>query len=386
MERQKTILCLTCVTLGRPFMIYAKQMGARVIVLTADSCKDDKWPKEIDRLVTIKNILDPKAIREAVDKLIYQDEEIIDLVVALADQDVENGAMLRDHLRLPGMKESEARFFRDKLAMRMKAQEAGIPVPPFTHAIHRGKVFGYMQEVEPPYMLKVRDGVAAVGVSKITRREDMWPALDKLGGKVSNYLVEKYTAGDVYHVDSIVVDGKVQFAVANRYGVPIFDLQKGGSYVSMMLDRKSKMYKRLIELNEKLIPALGKMTGITHAEYIHGKDDDTIYFLEAAARVGASKIPDVIYSATGVCLWHEWVKMELDPKSYKAPKPSKNEYAGAIFTVSKHHHSDLSKFNAPEVVWTSKKPGLAGLMVHSPKATRVEELLTEYDPAFAQFR
>lgn len=385
MERKKTILCLACVKVGRPFMIYAKQLGARVILLTADSCRDEDWPAELDRIVTIKNILDPKAIREAVDKLIYQDEEIIDRVVALADQDVENAAMLRDHLRLPGMKESEARYFRDKLAMRMRAKEAGIPVPPFTHAIHRGQVFGFMQEVAPPYMLKVRDGVAAVGVSKISSREEMWPALDKLGAKVSHYLVEKYTPGDVYHVDSIVHDGKVVFAVANRYGVPIFDIQKGGNYVSMMLDRKSKMYKRLIELNEKLLPALGMTDGVTHVEYIHGRDDDEIYFLEAAARVGASKIPDVIYQATGICLWHEWAKLELN-SSYALPKATKKDYAGVIFTVSKYHHSDLSPFTAPEIVWKSKKPGLAGLMVHSDKATRVEELLTEYDPAFARFR
>ncbi len=385
MERQKTVLCLACVKVGRPFMIYAKQLGARVILLTADNCRDEEWPKEIDRIVTVKNILDPKAVREAVDKLIIQDEEIIDRVVALADQDVENAAMLRDHLRLPGLKESEARYFRDKLAMRMKAKEAGIPVPAFTHAIHRGRVFGFMQEVEPPYMLKVRDGVAAVGVSKIETRDAMWPALDKLGAKASNYLVEKYTAGDVYHVDSIVVNGKVVFAVANRYGVPIFNLQKGGSYISMMLDRKSKMYKRLLELNEKLLPALGMQDGVTHVEYIHGKDDDTIYFLEAAARVGASKIPDVIYQATGICLWHEWAKIELGEK-YTLPKATKKDYAGAIFTVSKFHHSDLSAFTAPEVVWRSNKPGLAGLMVHADSAKRVEELLTEYDPAFAKFR
>ncbi len=385
MERQKTILCLACVKVGRPFMIYAKQMGARVILLTADSCRDEEWPKEVDRIVTIKNILDPKAIREAVDKLITQDEEIIDRVVALADQDVENGAMLRDHLRLPGMKESEARYFRDKLAMRMRAKEGGIPVPPFTHAIHRGQVFGFMQEVAPPYMLKVRDGVAAIGVSKVETREAMWPALDKLGAKVSHYLVEKYTAGDVYHVDSIVSDGKVVFAVPNRYGVPIFDIQKGGSYISMMLDRKSKMHKRLLELNEKLLPVLGIQNGVTHVEYIHGKDDDVIYFLEAAARVGASKIPDVINQATGICLWHEWAKLELGGK-YTLPKATKKDYAGVIFTVSKHHDSDLTPFDAPEVVWKSKKPGLAGLMVHSSQPKRVEELLAQYDPAFAKFR
>src|SRR4029077_12585173 len=57
----------------------------------------------------------------------------IERIVALDDFDVEVAAALREHLRVPGMGESTVRYFRDKLSMRMKAQEAGIPVPEFVH-------------------------------------------------------------------------------------------------------------------------------------------------------------------------------------------------------------------------------------------------------------
>jgi nitrous oxide reductase accessory protein NosL len=49
----------------------------------------------------------------------------------LDDFDVEKAATLREHLRIGGMGETTARYFRDKLAMRMKAREAGINVPDF---------------------------------------------------------------------------------------------------------------------------------------------------------------------------------------------------------------------------------------------------------------
>ena len=41
----------------------------------------------------------------------------LDRIVALDDFDVETAALLREHLRIPGMGETTARYFRDKLAM-----------------------------------------------------------------------------------------------------------------------------------------------------------------------------------------------------------------------------------------------------------------------------
>ena len=45
----------------------------------------------------------------------------IDSIVALDEFDAEIAAFLREHFRLPGMGESTVRYFRDKLAMRVKA-------------------------------------------------------------------------------------------------------------------------------------------------------------------------------------------------------------------------------------------------------------------------
>ncbi len=55
----------------------------------------------------------------------------IDRVVALDDFDVEKAAILREHFRIPGMGQTTARYFRDKLAMRVQARDAGIKVPAF---------------------------------------------------------------------------------------------------------------------------------------------------------------------------------------------------------------------------------------------------------------
>ena len=63
-------------------------------------------------------------------------KENIDRIVALDDFDVETAATLREHLRVPGMGDTTARYFRDKLAMRTKARDEGLPVPEFIQVLN----------------------------------------------------------------------------------------------------------------------------------------------------------------------------------------------------------------------------------------------------------
>src|SRR5436305_10976422 len=60
----------------------------------------------------------------------------IERIVPLDDFDLELAATLREHLRIRGMGETTTRYFRDKLAMRMKAREAGLTVPEFVHVLN----------------------------------------------------------------------------------------------------------------------------------------------------------------------------------------------------------------------------------------------------------
>ena len=64
--------------------------------------------------------------------------QAIDRIVALDEFDMENVSALREHLRIPGMGLSTVRYFRDKLAMRAQAGEAGILVPEFVHVLNYG--------------------------------------------------------------------------------------------------------------------------------------------------------------------------------------------------------------------------------------------------------
>ena len=90
-------------------------------------------------------------------------------IVALDEFDLEMASTLREHLRVPGMGESNVRFFRDKLAMRMQAEEREILVPEFVPIITHGRIREFMQRVPSPWLLKPRHSASAIAPRKSTR-------------------------------------------------------------------------------------------------------------------------------------------------------------------------------------------------------------------------
>ena len=193
--------------------------------------------------------------------------------------------------------------------------------------------------------------------------------------------------GDIFHVDALTWDRKVIFTAASQYGKPPMQtMHEGGVFTTRTIDRASKDATALTNLNAELVPALGLVRGVTHAEYIKSHADGRFYFLEVAARVGGAFIAELIQYANGLNLWAEWARIEIAAmrgEVYKLPKLS-NDYAGSVLCLAREAEPDTAAFNAPEVVYRMKRHHHAGLIVRSPKAERVQSLLEEYAQRFAE--
>ena len=72
--------------------------------------------------------------------------------------------------------------------------------------------------------------------------------------------------------------------------------------------------------------AFGLVRGVSHSEFIRGRDDGKLYFLETSARVGGAHIVDLIEAATGINMWAEWAKVEIagGKTPYMAAAPKKD--------------------------------------------------------------
>src|SRR5439155_10304018 len=144
-----------------------------------------------------------------------------DSLVALDEFDVELTAFLREHFRILGMGETTVRHFRDKLAMRLKAREAGVPIPEFAGIIRHDDVRRFLAEVPPPWLLKPRTEASSVGIQRLSDADAVWHRLEELADNQSFFLLEQMLAGELYHVDSLACGGEVIFAEVNRYHRPL---------------------------------------------------------------------------------------------------------------------------------------------------------------------
>src|SRR5262249_25762655 len=159
--------------------------------------------------------------------------------------------------------------FRDKLAMRMRARSSGIPVPDFSPTFNDAQVNDWTSRVAPPWVLKPRSSAAAIGIKKIAGLDELWRAFDAAGDNRSNTLLEAFVPGDVYHVDSILWNGAVVFAVAHKSGRPPMEIaHQGGLFITRRLADASEEGRALLELNARLQAALGLRRGVSHSEFI----------------------------------------------------------------------------------------------------------------------
>jgi biotin carboxylase len=245
----------------------------------------------------------------------------------------------------------------------------------------------WMERVVAPWVLKPRSEASAIGIKKIHAANDVWATLEQLGDRQSFYVLERFVPGDIFHVDSIVSAGQVVFTSVSGYGKPPMQtMHEGGVFTTRILERSSDAARELAAINAKLMPAMGMVHGVTHAEYIRAKEDGRVYFLEAAARVGGAFIADVVETATGVNLWREWARIEiadLRGERYRVPQPL-GFYAGSVLCLAKTAEPDTRKFFAPEIVLRLKKHHHAGLVVRSEDAERVRVLLEEFAEGFAR--
>jgi biotin carboxylase len=383
-KRPLTFLCITTYEKGQEFMRECKRQGCRVLLLTAEKLRNADWPREsLDDTYYLPDEIPLADIVQAVTHLARNEK--LDRIVALDEFDMETAATLREHLRIPGMGLTTMRYFRDKLAMRMRALDRKIRVPDFVPVVNHGDIQYYLDHVPGPWMLKPRQEASAIGIKKIHAAEELWPVLDQLGDKQSTYLLEEFVPGDVYHVDSVVSENEVVFSNVSKYGKPPMNVAHGGVFTTFTVPRGGEDDDALRATNLDLITALGLVRGVAHAEFIKAQADGQFYFLECAARVGGAYINEMVETATGINLWREWARIEVagGDDTYKRP-PVREDYSGVILSLARQENPDTSGYNDPEVHLRIRKHHHAGLVLKSSDPQRIPSLLENYARRFAE--
>jgi len=382
---KKHIVVIASEHKGNEFLEECQNAGWHVTLVTRKDLLDYPWAwtalnevKTVEKGATTEDYI--RAIANIAGNM------PIDRVVGLDEFDVLTAAKAREHLQMEGISGSYGLRFRDKLRMRNLASSIGIPCPKFVGAFNAEAISDYLQTSSAPWIVKPRTEVSAFGIRKCDTPEQVWEVLSGLDNRgtwrdhPSQFLVEEYIKGKVFHVDSVVQDGKIVAQGISEYGTPPFTVTHlGGVFTTFTVDYKSKDRKALEKLNKKLLEGFEYKRGVAHAEFLQSEETGEFYLLEVACRVGGAYIANVHEHASGFSLWREWAKLETEtPENpYKPPKVRK-DFAGICLALSKDETPDTSHYTDEEIVYRVSKPKHVGLIFYSKKKERLEILLQTY--------
>lgn len=378
-----TFLCISCYFKGNEFLEACHAAGNTVYLLTAKKLEQAQWSREaVAEFFYLDNDSNsPSNLADIADGIAWLlRSRQIDRIVALDDFDVEKAAFLREEFRIPGMGQSTARYFRDKLAMRIRAKEAGIPVPDFSPLFNDIQLTEYANRVGYPCLVKPRGEASATGIKKVYSADELWQHVHSLGEKRKDYLVEQFKPGDVYHVDAISYEGELVFCQVSRYLNTPFEVAHGGGiFRSISVPYDHDEAHQLRRLTADVMDAFGMQFSASHTEFIRAQDGQFV-FLETASRVGGAHLAEMVEAATGVSLWREWAKLETAKalgKAYATPK-RRYDQSGILVSLSRYEWPDTSGFDAPEIVWKINKAHHVGMIVVSENGERIGDLLENY--------
>lgn len=361
-----------------------------MFLLTATKLQHEKWPWDCLEDVYFMDLQEDGTwmMNDIINSIAYKMRSIsFNKFVALDDFDVDQVAHLREHFRIPGMGSTTARYFRDKLAMRMKASESQIPVPQFTSLFRDDDIQRLIEKVPGPWLVKPRSEASATGIRKINSAEELWETVNGLQDHRHRYLAERFAPGDVYHVDSLVYQGEVIFHRASMYLDTPFEVAHGGGiFRSCTLELGSDDDLKLKALNGRVQKGFGMQHSASHTEFIKSHETGEFYFLETSARVGGANLAEMVEASSGINLWREWAHIELAVALNQPYKPPdiRQDFAGIVVSLSRFQHPDISSFTDPEICWRMDKEWHLGLIVRSDNAARVRELLNQYTDRIAR--
>ncbi len=375
------VLAIASYYKGNRFLEAVQAAGAECFLLTVESVLTEPWARHaLTDVFAVNNFHDRRALANAV-AFLFRDKPF-DLIVALDDFDIEVGAFLREHFRMTGTGhgDSESRFFRDKLAMREKAREVGVRIPDFAPLFSDAEVHAFLARVPGPWLVKPRSEASAAGIRKVHTPADVWKRIHELGDDRSFNLIEQMVPGDLYHVDSLTRKGEVIFTEVNAYHRPLLDVyQGGGVYSTRTVPRDHPDVSDLTKVNADVLRGFGLGQGASHTEFMKAHADGQFYFIETSARVGGANTADMVEAATGVNLWAEWARLEIDRTEgkYTLP-PLMLRYAGVVLSLAKTERPDTSPFTDAEIVQRIDLKNHIGFVLASDSAERVQQMLNEY--------
>eukprot|EP00842_Homolaphlyctis_polyrhiza_P004440 jgi/Hompol1/4998/HPOL_001100-RA len=193
----------------------------------------------------------------------------IDIVYTKQEDLILRAAHIREMLGVAmGHVRSDALLFRDKYAMKDRAQLHGFPVPAFDRVFSPVDILQFVEIHGFPIILKPVLGSASAGVRVVRDQQDLETYLEKefYGriddiGMVMDYsgdiIVEKFLEGSrMYHVNGYVNHGQIEHIWPFMYLQTNLEFTKGKAYGNVSIPQTDPRWQKLYDATLRLLSIL----------------------------------------------------------------------------------------------------------------------------------
>lgn len=253
------------------------------------------------RRVFATDATDCDALRDAARFLVASDGGSVDRVVAVAERRVLLAASLRDEFDLPGPRRAQMLLFRDKVLMKTHLASHGIRVPPYAEfSVAAG--LRLLQDWDR-VIVKPRLEAGSIGVHAVASAAQLLELAPRILASDDEYEVEAFIDGRLFHVDSLVVEGRAVVATAGESLSPTDNVTRLLPYKDVSVEA-GPLLDSLLDFNTGVLAAYPDFTGVTHAE-MFVDSHDRIYFCEIGGRPGGGGTSPGFERRTGIDLF-DW--------------------------------------------------------------------------------
>ena len=231
----------------------------------------------------------------------------LDRIECLWEPGIMLAAELRQHFGVEGLSIDQARRFRDKEAMKVALDAAGIRTPKHVAADSVAACWEAAEDIGFPIILKPIAGAGSADTYRVESADQLRAVLPRLR-HVPTVSVEEFVDGEEYTFDTITIDGEIAYYNIAWYR-PRPLIARSNEWISPQVialrDVDDPQLAGGVRMGFDVIKALEFQTGMTHMEW-YRKADGEVVFGEIGARPPGAHQVDQMKFACDFDVFRAW--------------------------------------------------------------------------------
>lgn len=334
--------------------------------------------------VRVADLWDEAAVVEQVRREAYGAGVRIDRVECLWEPAMLLAARLREALGCPGLTVEGTVPFRDKEAMKLALDAAGIRTPWHKRCRSFEECRAAAAEVGFPLIVKPIAGAGSTDTHRVESAAQFERVLPTLR-HVAEVSIEEYVEGDEFTFDTICAGGRILFENISFYRPRPIE-EKKHEWVS-----PSSVCLRRIDAPEledgrrmgrAVLEALGYRTGFSHMEW-YRRPNGEIVFGEIGARPPGARLVDAMNYASDLDLFGGWAEAVVHGRF---SQPIERRYNAAIVCKRAQGRGRIRRIEGLDRLRAELGPALAAVEILAPGTPRRDWQRTALSDGFVIVR